>query len=486
MAYDYIEGFTRCLNSITNWKTASEWKRKFGIVLYADDFLLESAKHVFTPEIFLTAFAEHCRSKGFPCILLLNTKRTGKHSIGTQKGLSGYIGLLKSIGLQDNLFYFGTPQQPEGEHFGILPAIQINHDWIFKEKKLLSNIIEDVAPIHREVKEKELLSLTSLEALSSLLKEKLAPPSLSDDVTSQIKSAGTSKAISEVASLISPTASISKGLKYASQIYKMFKKRRREDVKAYFEEWETRINNAYAPDTLKSLISTETLSTVIHAFNSQRFIAIIDDTQMTPHDFFASLLLFNILDEIGVRRNTTSSDNSSGITQEDGTEKVTYQKRSYTLLVDSASNMTRYDFSTDLLLNFHSMFPQMRIAALFSTQDPPRTEQLLQILVSFMQESTVLFDVNGDLLKQLLSDYPATVEAYISNILAKIADDRATGKLSYALFSSDEVPTWTLQSMNPTIKDKIYNLIKDVFTRKHKHPLIQKKDLQKPKSHPNP
>jgi len=407
------------------------WSR-LGIVTFKDEELLSSKSALVAPEFLLLSMAVKAVERDIKAILVLNARKQHALNLSGQEGLRAFLDLLGPDGPRP--LYFGV--SGEG-HLASLDRARLSISWLAANPGVLARLIEAASPVERRVKE---IDLSSLEALSALLVEKLGPPSLKEDVVVKIKGANkyevAADALSTAAAVISPTSLLATGIKYAAKFFSLVRERRKEEYKAYLETWKKNVEEAFSVDKLSALLCEDDLEPIQASLEQHGLAVIIHDVMGTPHELFLPLLLLNMASELG----------QGGLL----------------MIVDGAAHLARLGLPVELLACVPERHPGVRMACFIPTGDVPRYEKLPDLVKIFTSKRAAIFDLEPFYVDVLCGGRSAAFRAALLRGLEEAARERLAGSFAFVFYDEFEHPLPEVLKLKlgllKRLKDKITGL----------------------------
>ncbi|RLI38066.1 hypothetical protein DRO60_03825 [Candidatus Bathyarchaeota archaeon] len=384
------------------------WPR-LGILSFKDEVLVSAKGKAITPELLLLALGLKAGEEGLRALVLLNARKEHALSLLGQEGFASLSRLLEPLGLK--LIYFGPSS--EGP-LASLERARLPFEWLALNAVLLAKLAEAATPVRRKAKE---VDVSDLPALSRFLVETLGPPSFKEDVLARIKGANkyevAADAISTAAAVISPTSLIGTGLKYAAKFFSLVRQRRKEEYRAYLEQWRRNVEAAFSEEVLARLVGEDGLGPVKEALEARELAVLVQDAIGTPHELFLPLLIACLADELA--------------------------GEGYLLALDGASHLARLDVPVELLPSLPEKHPGLRLACFLPTSGLSY-ERLPELVRALTAERAAIFDLDPALESVLYEGRSAAFRAALLRCLELAAKERLAGRMAFVLYDTATAP----------------------------------------------
>ena len=303
-----------------------------------------------------------------------------------------------------------------------LKNLKIDMDWLFTNPGLLARAIEDASPVRRKVEE---VDVSDLGSLSTLLIDKMGPPSFKEDLVSRIKGADKAQVAADalvgMTAIISPTALLGVGLKYAAKFLSLVRERRKEEYKSFLEMWRKNVEEGFSEENLSLLIGEDGLKGLLEVLQARKLAVVIHDVIRTPYELFLPLLICNLADEVG--------------------EAL--------VIIDGASHLARFSWSMETLSSLPGEHPGLKLACLIHTGPELAYEKLPELVRSFSGRRAVIFDMEPGYIDVLCRGKPASFKAALLRGLEEAAKERLSGNLAFLLYDSISEPLPKLIKVGP-------------------------------------
>lgn len=436
----YFEGFKYSLEVCKKMfgEELGSW-HKLGIFSHEDDIILETEKSCIAPENFLTAIATHAREKKVPSILLLNARRDFQYNLLNFEVFKTFNKLTDKYEIP--VFYFGT-NISNTEHFADIKTIKIDFNWLSENKEFTAKIIEDACPVSRQV-EADDVKVENLESFNKFLVDKLGPPSLTEDLKSQIKQAEKEKvaadAISLLTAFVNPSVAVSRGIKYLSKFLGLVKKRRAKEMQEYLENWENNVKEGYSVDNLQKLIDEKAIEEFKEIFKEKNTCIIISDAFNTMHEFFIPIMLKNLLSE--------------------------FEQESYTVLyiLDNIPGISKFKTAKEEILGINNELENFRLAGYIPTAKLTFNEESFELVRTFLKEKAIIFDISPEFFEKIHAGAPYSLKAFLIRKFEGLSVLKTKGTLGFLEFDATRTPNWRLETAKPSkLISKLRNIVKKI------------------------
>ena len=403
-------------NEYENWK-------KSALISYDDLTPIDINGNHFCPIIMNLAIQNALSEHGKKPILILNIARPHVND----EEIRSIIDFCNRKGF--SLYYFGLNPRNLDSLQAIARA-KIELKWVTSNAETVAKIIEDASPVVRTVDPEE-LKMGNLNSLSKLLIEKLGPPSMTEELKTEILSADKAEIAADVLStlaiLVSPTTAITKGLKYAWKFIQVAKKRRAEEMKEYYKEWREKIEKAFSIENLRELFVEESVE-----FETGRPVVILTDAYDSLLDFTIPILIQNILQK---------------------------SLEDFPLIIDYASPLLRMAGFREYI---NDMLKENHVILNIITNKLPYREYSVNLIKTFLEERAIIIDIASWLLDEALKSEPASVKARIQKLLSDTIGKSSRNAICLLLLSKK--PRFSAKLMKikimPGILDPILDLIR--------------------------
>ena len=404
---------------------------KMGIIAFEDVPLMCSKDLTVHLEFLLASLALKAREKGLKTVLLLNAGREHELALSGEEGLK----LLREALGRAGMFYFGTSD--EGP-LASLDRAMLDLSWLIVNPGLLAKAIEEASPVKRKVKE---ISVSDVKSLSSLLIEKLGPPSFKEDLVSRIKGADKTQvaadALSGLSAFFNPTSIAIVGLKYAAKFVNLVRERRKEEYKSFLEMWKRKVEESFSEEKLSKIVSDVGLESIKEALEDEGMATIIYDIIGTPCELFAPLFVANLADELG----------------------------EFLLIVDGASHFSKFRWAVETLSSTSDEHPGLRLACYLHTGGIPAYEKLPEFVRSFSERRMAILDISPSYVDVICEGRPASFRAALLRALEDAARERLSGNLAFVLYDSSSEPLPTLVKIKPGVLGRLKKALKGILRR---------------------
>ncbi|MEM2143319.1 MAG: hypothetical protein QXQ81_08690 [Candidatus Thorarchaeota archaeon] len=448
--------------------------RRLGIFSFHDSPYVESDTLYLSPKQVLLAMAAISRSPDTAIVMVVDAMEREEMGLSTRQGFNQFIELYDSIFPGAFKLYFG-PKDSDRTWLHDQPSLKIPLEWMIRHPNLFAEVLSDASPVGEIVSPAD-ASFEDYAGMIEILKEKLGPPSLSEEVLGKIRSTEASEYAGEVVGLmtvfISPTVAVTRGVKYLGKFVNMLKDRRRQEVKEVYAEWTKRIEEGYTEEKLRQFFDDDPSydSGLLTAVKQKRPALIVLETRGTLYDMFVPLILQQLVEEVGYvpphlrpRRDPrsslqdsraqgapTSEDTASEFMQPvepsapagqsdfEGLPKVV-------LFLDAATHLSKFNRSFKFALNLPERFPNMSVAASFFTERDKISKALEDGVVEYMSERALVFDLHPHLFDDVTGNIPVSLKAWLIGELQKMEQIHSQGGVAFLEYYAPEKRKWTLR-----------------------------------------
>ena len=423
-------GFKLCCKAANALLGHLNWSR-LGLLAFKDGPLLDAKLAHVPPEALLIAISLRARELGLKVVLMLNARR--EHGLALSR--AGGLELLRRLlGGGPEPLYFGASR--DGGPLSSLGRVKLGVDWFSANPGALAKLVEDATPVKREVKE---VDVSSLEALSELLIDKLGPPSFKEDLTARVKGADkyqvAADALSTLSAFVTPTSLISVGLRYAAKFFSLVRQRRKEEYKVFLNIWKKNVQEAYSREALSALISEGGGLELLRASLEQHgFGVIIHDAIGTLHELFLPMLFSYVATELC--------------------------GQGYLMVLDGVSYLAKLSWAANMLMALQEEAPGLRLACYLPTGDLPRYEALPTMIYALTSERAGIFDMAPSYVDVLCEGRSAAFRAALLRSLEEAAKERLSGRLAFAIYDEREAPLLKLVKVKPSLLTRLKKKVK--------------------------
>ena len=379
---------------------------KLALLAFKDEELVSAEGKAITPELILLSLAIRARERGLKAIVVLNARKEHALNLMGQEGLSALSEIASKLGL--DLLYFGPSS--EGP-LASLRRIKLDMDWLALNAAAFARLAEAASPVDRKAGE---VDVSSISAISRFLINMLGPPSLKEDMITRIKGADkyqvAADAISTAAAIISPTALIGTGLKYAAKFFNLVRQRRREEYRAYLETWRKNVEAAFAEEVLANLLGEDGLGPLKERLGERGLAIVVQDVIGTPHELFLPLLISSLAEEL--------------------------EGEGALLALDGVSHLARLELPVKMLSSLPGEREGLRLACFMPTGGFPRYERLPDLVRSLAGERVAIFDLDPAFVDVVCEGKSAAFRAALLRCLELAARERLEGHLAYVFYDA--------------------------------------------------
>ena len=416
------------------WKAAGTllghlgWS-KLGLVVFGDGSILSSKSALIPPETMLLALALRARELGMNAILMLNARREHELNLAREEGLA----FLRAVAGAPEPLYFGA--LTEGP-LSSLDRVKLSLDWLSANPGTLAKLVEDATPLKRKIKE---VDVSSLEALSDFLMDKLGPPSFKEDLTTRVKGAdkyqAAADALSTLAAFVTPTSLISVGLRYAAKFFSLVRQRRKEEYRVFLNVWKKNVQEAYSTEALSAIVCEgDGLGALRDSVEHYGLGVVVHDVIGTLHELFLPMLISYVAIELGGQGSL--------------------------LIVDGASYLAKLGWAASMLVSLQDEAPGTRLACYLPTGNIPEYEALPSMFYALTSERAGIFDMAPKFVDILCENRSAAFRAALLRSLEVAAKERLSGHLAFAIYDVREAPFLKLVKVKPGLLARIKGKLK--------------------------
>ncbi|RLI06515.1 hypothetical protein DRO32_05425 [Candidatus Bathyarchaeota archaeon] len=315
--------------------------------------------------------------------------------------------------------------------------VKLDMAWLSTNPGLLASAVEEASPVKRKVRE---LAVADLASLSSLLVEKMGPPSFKEDLVARIKGADKASvaadALISVAAITNPTSLVGVGLKYAARFFRLVRERRREEYKAFLEAWKKNVEEAFSREKLSEIIGDGGLDPVLEAISSLGLAVVVHDLSRTPYELFVPLLICDLAEELGGPA---------------------------LMLLDGVSHLSRFGWTIEVLPSLPDEHPGLRLACLIHTCPDLAYERLPDLMRALTDRRAIIFDMDPAYTDALCRGRPASFKAALLRGLEKAAKERLSGNLAFILYDAVSRPLPEVVKVKPSLLGRLKGALKGIL-----------------------
>jgi hypothetical protein len=492
LAEIYEKGY-REFSKLIAKELARNWN-KLGIFSFFDGPYIDNEEYYLGPKQALLSIAEHSNPSDTAKIFILDSLQPGRLELCEKSGFELFVRKFEEIFPNSEKYYFG-PRTSKKEWLHDFQTLKIPLSWMIKRPNKFAEVLTDASPIGEDIEPGD-AAFEDFSSMHEVLVSKLGPPSLTEEVLGRIRDGDTSEVAGEaagiMASLVSPATAVSKGVRYLGRFMTILMDRRKQEVKEVYEEWKNRVKETFKEENLKKFFDEDDgeQQQVIKTIKEGKDVLLILETRDTLYDLFYPLVIQNLVEEIGYippqrrkkrdpRLTLSSADEDEydwdGVelqydeidesdlppvtdkliqrimdTQEDaslikaGVNDEFEGKPMTTLLLDSATHLSKFKRSFRFALRLPEKYPNIRVAAGFYTSKDSINKTLQDGVLEFISEHAYIFDLHPALFDLVTMNIPISQKARIQGYLQEISTIRENRELTFLGFDHSNDSNWRL------------------------------------------
>jgi hypothetical protein len=488
------EWFSHLANTSLSRK---DWRR-LGLFSFYDAPYAESDLLYLSPKQVMLTMAKMTKKKENGLVFVVDAMEKDELGLSKKQGYDQFIEIYDGLFPDAMKYYFG-PKDSDRIWLHTSQALKIPLGWLAKRPNVFAEVLSDASIMGEEVASAD-ATFEDFDGMIEILKEKLGPPSLTEEVMGKIRSAETSEyageAVGLMTVLVSPTTAVTRGVKYLGKFMSLLKDRRKQEMKEVYQEWKDRVEKGYSEENLRKFFddSPEYSSGIVEAIAAFKPILLIIETRNTLYDLFLPLALKHLVEEIGyiprARRPRTKEEvlksrekpkndetddqlayePVEGIAIEDlppVTDQLIqtvidheeelarvklemandeYEGKPETILfLDAATHLSKFNRSFKFALNLPEKYPNMSVAAAFFTDREKISITLQEGVMDYMKERALIFDLHPSLFEQATAKMPVSRKAWLIGKLQEMERIRSQGEVAFLEYLSSDNIKWHLR-----------------------------------------
>jgi hypothetical protein len=488
-----VEWFSHLVNtSLVN----RPWSR-LGLFSFYDAPYAASNLLYLSPKQVMTIMAKQAVGKDKTLVFVADALERAEMGLSTESGFNQFMHVFDSLFPDAEKYYFG-PKESDRTYMHGYQSLKIPLTWLMKRPVIFSEVLSDASPVSEDIGPGD-AAFENFEGMYEILTEKLGPPSLTEEVLGKIKGTEASEYAGEAVGLmtvfISPTTAVTRGVKYLGKFMSMVKDRRKQEVKEVYEEWEKRVQDAYAIDNLKKFFdeSEDYKSGLSDSVADNKPVLLITETRGTLYDLFLPLVLQHLVEEIGYvpanqrRKRKPRPDAGSSKEQTDSEwddDALTYEAPDETglppvtehiiqeiierhseglasdieitddefegmpktvLVLDAATHLSKFKRSFKFALHIPDKYPNVSVAASFFTNRDIISQTLEDGVLEYMKDRALVFDLHPLLFDKTTSKMPISKKAWLQVRLQEMERLRSEGGVAFLEYYSSANDQWALR-----------------------------------------
>jgi hypothetical protein len=488
------EWFSHLANSSLSKR---DWRR-LGLISFYDAPYAESGLLYLSPKQVMLTLAKLSKKKENGLVLVVDAMEKDEMGLSTEKGFDQFMEIFDGLFPDAVKYYFG-PKDSERTWLHTNQPLKIPFQWLVKRPNAFAEVLSDASLIGEEVAPAD-ASFEDFNGMIEVLKEKLGPPSLTEEVMGKIRSAEASEYAGEAVGLmtvfVSPTTAVTRGVKYLGKFMSLLKDRRKQEMKEVYQEWADRVERGYSEENLRKFFddSPSYSSGIVEAIAEFKPIILIIETRNTLYDLFLPLVLKHLVEEIGYiprsRRPRTKEEvlrSRKTPKEEETDDQLTYEsvegiaaedlppvtdqliqtvidhedelsrvriemaddeyegKPKTILFLDAATHLSKFNRSFKFALNLPEKYPNMSVAASFFTDREKISATLQEGVMDYLKERALIFDLHPMLFDQVTARMPVSRKAWLIGLLQELERTKSNGEVAFLEYISDEKVKWHLR-----------------------------------------
>lgn len=475
------------------------WKR-LGIFSFYDAPFAASERLYLSPKQVMAVMAQQAKHKETGLVFVADALERAEMGLGTKQGFDQFMEIFNRLFPGAVKFYFG-PRDSERTYMHDYPSLKIPLTWLIKRPNLFAEVLSDASPVQEDIGPGD-ASFEDFEGMIEVLIDKLGPPSLTEEVLGKIKSTEASDYAGEAVGLmtvfVSPTAAVSRGVKYLGKFASLLRERRKQEVKEVYREWEERVTKGYAEENLRKFFDPdpEYNSGLEEAVAEFKPVLLITETRGTLFDLFLPLVLQHLVEKIGFipshkrprRKPKPEHEQPIGDYKEEmvdddslvyedpsetGLPPVTdlliqtvlkkeltkleddiemsdeeYEGKPETILfLDAVTHLSKFRRSFRFALNIPEKYPNVSVAASFFTNRESFGATLQEGILEYMTERALIFDFHPLLFDLATARMPISKKVWLESKLQELERLRSEGGVAFLEFYNQGLEQWTLRAV---------------------------------------
>ncbi|MFO7836271.1 MAG: hypothetical protein R6V83_06435 [Candidatus Thorarchaeota archaeon] len=503
----YQRGYEWFSNTIRKGLDNRSWKR-LGIFSYYEAPFLDTPDLHLSPEQTMLAMAKYRSESEGATVFILDITSERETTIVSERGFNDFLRIFSKEFPNSKKFYFGS-KTSERTWLHEYEAHKIPLKWLVKRPNIFAEVLSDASPVGEDIGPGD-ASFENIVGMIEVLKEKLGPPSLTEEVMGKIKKTEASEYAGEAVGLmtvfVSPTVAVSRGVKYLGKFMNLLKDRRKQEVKEVYEEWEQRVEETFSEEHLLNFFHDDEnyQSPLIQAVDDEEIILLINESRDTLYDLFFPLVLHHLMELKGYvpphrrRRvdpradeeaqqasiyksevmNEEEEEEFHELEQEliDAAESIEKEeeeqpdtkdfqdKPQISIFLDSATYLSKLSKSFEFALSIPETYTNTSLAAYFFTDLQEVSEPVRDAVLKFISEKALVFDLHPVLFDLASDGMPITRKVWLESIFRQIEEKRHKDRLGFLEYDISLEDNWRVHELQRP-EPKIVSDIKGWFGR---------------------